>query len=110
MSKSHREAILEEYINQLKREFEIMNRLHLITLTTIVHYVGGTLTLSKRDYTEAMGLMLTEETDPVAELRTFRVRTIGQDGGDEVAKGGLLPPDAGAREGHTEVNGEDTLS
>lgn len=94
-SKSLRETVLEQEVAKLQQQFAMMHQAHLMTLATLVWYVGGTVTLSKQDYRDAKGVLLTEEMDPVAETRTFRTRHVrGEDGG-EVARGGLLPPTVG---------------
>lgn len=95
MSKPARETALEGLIQQLRAQFATMQQLHLTTLTAIVHYVGGELRLNQDDYLAAKGCLLTEELDQVGKARVFRTRRIGYDGGDELARGGLLPPDAG---------------
>lgn len=97
-NQSLREKVLEQQAQELKMLLAQFRNLSMRTLTTIVHYCGGALTLGRADYEAANGLMLTEEVDQAAETITFRVRRVGMDGGDEqrdVARGGLLPPNAG---------------
>lgn len=98
MSKSLRETVLEQQLRQLQRQFDLMHRIHMATLTTIVYYLGGELTITIKDFDAAKGLLLTETMDPTMQSRTFRTRRIGHDGG-EIERGGLLPPNAGSHNG-----------
>lgn len=95
MDKPLQVVVLERQVAELQRRFALMHQVHMMTLTVLVHYIGGEVTLSADDYTAAQGVLLTEELNTAAKQRTLRTRRIGQDGGDELARGGLLPPDAG---------------
>lgn len=95
MDKPLQVVVLERQVAELQRRFALMHQAHMMTLTVLVHYIGGEVTLSADDYTAAQGVLLTEELNTAAKQRTLRTRRIGQDGGDELARGGLLPPDAG---------------
>lgn len=95
MDKPLQVVVLERQVAELQRRFALMHQAHMATLTVLVHYVGGEVTLTDADYIAARGVLLTEELDTVAKQRTLRTRCIGADGGDELARGGLLPPDAG---------------
>lgn len=95
MDKPLQVVVLEQQVAELQRRFALMHQAHMMTLTVLVHYIGGEVTLTDTDYTAAKGVLLTEELDTIAKQRTLRTRRIGQDGGDELARGGLLPPDAG---------------
>lgn len=95
MDKPLQVVVLERQVAELQRRFALMHQAHMAMLTVLVHYIGGEVTLSADDYTAAQGVLLTEELNTAAKQRTLRTRRIGQDGGDELARGGLLPPDAG---------------
>lgn len=106
MSRSLREQTLEQEVARLRRELAVTSHMHMATITTLVYYCGGEVTLSAQDYTNAQGVLLTVQIDAPAQTQTFRTRRPGRDGGDELARGGLLPPDVtqegGAINGHTE--------
>ena len=92
---SLRESVLEQQVRQLQQQCTMIHQAHLMTLTTLVYYIGGQVTLTAKDYTDAKGVLLTEEVDLLAKTKTYRTRRIGQDGGNELASGGLLPPAVG---------------
>lgn len=91
---SLREQVLQDEVQRLQRHVQAVQQAYLMLLTVMVHYVGGQITLTTDDAKAAEGLLLTEEFDVLTKSRTFRTRRIGRDD-DEVARGGLLPPDAG---------------
>lgn len=103
MANSLREQILEQQLREVQRRFELMHHTHMVTLTVLVHYIGGEITLSATDYKEAQGVLLTETIDPLGQTRTLRTRRIGQDDAAVVddplnegrTRGGLLPPNTG---------------
>lgn len=93
---SLREKVLEQQVVELQRQAAMLHHAHLMTLTTLVWYLGGEVTLSADDYTSAKGVLLTEQVDVLAKTKTYRTRKVGEDGGGELAQGGLLPPTLGA--------------
>lgn len=95
MDKPLQVVVLEQQVAELQRRFALMHQVHMATLTVLVHYVGGEVTLTDADCIAARGVLLTEELDTAAKQRTLRTHRIRVDGGDELARGGLLPPDAG---------------
>lgn len=98
---SLREQVLQDEVRRLHQTVQATQHAYLMLLTVLVHYIGGEVTLSTDDVKAAQGLLLTEEFDVLSKSRTFRTRRIGQDD-DQVARGGLLPPDAGQGGEHGE--------
>ncbi len=95
---SLREKVLEQQVVELQRQAAMLHHAHMVTLTTLVWYLGGEVTLSAADYTNAKGVLLTKQIDTLAKTTTYRTRTVGKDGGDELSQGGILPPQAGGEQ------------
>lgn len=94
-SSTLREKVLEQQVVELQKQAAMLHHAHMVTLTTLVWYLGGEVTLSAADYTHAKGVLLTKQVDPLAKTTTYRTRIVGQDGGSELAQGGILPPQVG---------------
>lgn len=90
-----REKVLEQQVVELQRQAAMLHHAHMVTLTTLVWYLGGEVTLAANDYIHAKGVVLTKQVDLLAQTTTYRTRIVGQDGGDELAQGGILPPQVG---------------
>ena len=112
MANSLRETVLEQQLRDMQRRFELMHHTHMVTLTVLVHYIGGEITLGATDYKEAQGVLLTETLDPLGQTRTLRTRRIGKDDASVVddppnnglTRGGLLPPGAGQYDNNNNNN------
>jgi hypothetical protein len=85
-----KEQILTKQVHDLQMAVKAAQHTYLVMLATITHFVGGELTLTPDDFKAAKGLMLTQAVDKFTGAITFRVRTVGKDGGAE--DGTTAPP------------------
>ena len=80
-----KEQVLTKQVMELQVAVKAAQHTYLVMLCTITHFVGGELTLTKDDFASAKGLMLTQQVDKFTGAITFRVRQVGNDGGEESA-------------------------
>ena len=76
--------VLKQEVAALRQRLQHSTMAHMALLTTLVHYAGGTIALHPDDFTEAKGLLLTQQVDQFTGVITFRTRRVGKDGGDEM--------------------------
>lgn len=76
-----KEQVLQKQVSELQAQLTLLQRTHLQLLSTVVYYVGGELTLTKDDFEQAKGVLLTQQVEQFTGAITFRVRRVGDDGG-----------------------------